>query len=146
MAEALCKKCNERPAATAGGFCLYCFVTEGDETKSRPVSESDDSDTGGMYVVDEHAPHVSEATIASPTLGKLESTATGWLVSGVLVFLVGLIMLIVGSVNLDPGAIQWGVIIGVIGGFFIQFGFLFFILGRHARVQAEVALYVKNNS
>jgi hypothetical protein len=144
MAEKMCVECNERPAATAGGICMQCFLAR---TKAgASATKSEDADGGGMYVVDETVPHVSEATTASPTLGKLESTATGWLVSGVLVFLVGLIVLIVGSVNLDPGAIQWGVIIGVIGGFFIQFGFLFFILGRHARVQAEVALYVKNNS
>ena len=144
MAEKLCTECNERPAATAGGICMQCFL---DRTKAgASATKSDDSDGNGMYVVDENAPHVSEATIASPTLGKLESTATGWLVSGVLVFIVGVIVLIVGSANIDPGATQWGIIIGAIGTFFIQFGFLFFILGRHARVQAEVALYVKNNS
>ena len=123
---------------------MQCFVASASGTQSSEASGA--SGNQSTFVVNGNAAHVAEATIASPTLRKLESTATGWLFGGVAAFLIGLVIFIVGTANLSAGTIQWGIILMGVGAFFVQFGFLFFILGRHARVQAEVALYVKNNS
>lgn len=145
--EQVCRDCGNSPVMGKGyELCQECFDLRFSATDELGNSNATESSAERTEYTPTSDLVNDEVTKASPQLASLESIGSGWLAGGAGAFVIGLIMFLTSSYDSwSPSINWWGVLFVGFGTVAIQFGFLLLLMGKHARVGAEVALYVAHN-